>query len=412
MPLTWYLARAEAWLELALGYQMTGQLDRAFATLDEAQREDTVSRAGPRARLAGVRCFIHWLAADLPGTLLSAWQAISAGQATDQQPESLGWGHYFFAIASYQRNDLDAAELHANAVQAQRHACHMLTVVHSAIVLALVHQARGRHEEARTVVDRVCSYLAEINREALLPQVQAFGAELAAMQGDFETAGHWAMTDGPRVRPGVMAFFYAPQLTLPKVLVRMNTPASRQQAAATLSRLHAFVAATHNTRFMIEVLALQALCHDAEGNGAAALQALEQAVALAQPGGLIRVFVDLGPAMAGLMERLPRQGVAADYVLQILHAFPRFPLHSSHPLLASGQLTRPAGQVESLTDRELDVLLLLAQRLSAKEIAQRLTISPGTVKRHIGNIYAKLSVNRRRDAVAAAIVLGILPPQP
>ena len=86
-----------------------------------------------------------------------------------------------------------------------------------------------------------------------------------------------------------MAFFYAPQLTLPKVLLAMNTPASRQQAAAALARLHAFVTEIHNTRFTIEVLAMQALLHHVEENEPATLQALEQAVALAWPGGSVRV---------------------------------------------------------------------------------------------------------------------------
>ena len=215
-------------------------------------------------------------------------------------------------------------------MQAQRYACHRISVAHSAFVLAAIHQARGLHEEARLVLDRVNDYLVETHSEALLPLVQAFGAELAASQGDFDTAGRWAATVGPLVPFGIMAFFYAPQLTLPKVLLAMNTPASRQQAAAALARLHAFVTETHNTRFTIEVLALQALLHHAEGNEPAALQALEQAVALAQPGGFIRVFVDLGPAMVGLLEQLPVRGIAPGYIEQILLACPPISSPSSH----------------------------------------------------------------------------------
>ena len=170
----------------------------------------------------------------------------------------------------------------------------------------------------------------ETHSEALLPLIQAFSAELTARQGDVDTAGPWAATVGPLVPFGIMAFFYAPQLTLPKVLLAMNTPASRQEAAAALSRLHAFVTETHNTRFTIEVLALQALLHHAEGNEPAALQALEQAVGLARPGGFIRLFVDLGPALAGLLEQLPGRGIAAGYIEQILHACLPISSPSSH----------------------------------------------------------------------------------
>ena len=209
-----------------------------------------------------------------------------------------------------------------------------------------------------------------------------------------------------------MAFFYAPQLTLPKVLLVMNTPASRQQAAAALARVHAFVTATHNTRFLIDVLALEALLHAAEGNEPAALQALEQALILAQPGGFIRAFVDLGPAMAGLLERLPRQGLAAEYVDRILRAFAATAPVALPPAQVRRLPSRPANLVEPLSRRELEILELMAQWLSAKEIAQRLVISEGTVKRHIANIYQKLAVNKRGEAVTAAIALGLLPARP
>ena len=82
------------------------------------------------------------MAADLAHTLESAQHTVRVSQATDYQRESLGWGHYFLASSYYQRNDLAAAELHANAVLEQRHACHRITVVQSAIVLAAIQQAR------------------------------------------------------------------------------------------------------------------------------------------------------------------------------------------------------------------------------------------------------------------------------
>jgi LuxR family transcriptional regulator, maltose regulon positive regulatory protein len=412
VPQEWYLVRVEAWLHLALAYQMSGQLDRAYAALAAAQQDETTNMAGPRARLIGSQCFIYWIAADLTHTLQSAQLTVTFSRLSDYQRESLGWGRYLLASCYYQHNDLASAELHANAVLEQRHACHRITVVQSAIVLAAIHQARGQSEEARLALDRVNSFLVEIRSEALQPLVQAFAAELAALQGDLDTAAHWAVTVGPLVPLGLMAFFYAPSLTLPKVLLRLNTPAARQQAGEALSRLQAFVTATHNTRFRIDVLALQALCYDAQGDAPGALQALEQAVALAQPNGFIRNFVDLGFPMAGLLERLSRRGFEPDYIQQILQAFHPY-LSRSAPLFPpSPGLAAQVGLVEPLTNRELDVLVLLAKRFSAKEIAQDLVISDATVKRHLANIYDKLAVNSRRDAVAAAIALGILPPQP
>ena len=99
-----------------------------------------------------------------------------------------------------------------------------------------------------------------------MPLAQAFQAELATRQGDLGAAGHWATTIGPYLPLTAMPYFYAPQLTLPKILLAQDTPASRHQAGEVLSRLHTFLTATHNTRFTIEVLALQAVLHEAQGN--------------------------------------------------------------------------------------------------------------------------------------------------
>jgi LuxR family maltose regulon positive regulatory protein len=415
MPQAWYMARIEAWLQLAGAYQMSGQFERSYAVLAAAQREDPADSAAPRARLWGSSCFIYWMAADLPGMMQAAHQTVSSGQASDQQPESLGWGHYFLASGYYQRNDLAAAELHANAVQAQRHASHRIAVVQSAIVLAAVHQASGRFGEARLALDRVNDYFVETRSEALQPLVQGFAAELAAMRGDLSTAVSWARRVGLHVPLSLMAFFYAPQLTLPKILLAQNTPDSRQQAGEALARLYDFVTTAHNTRFTIEVLALQALLRDAQGDERAALALLGQAVTMAEPGGFIRIFADLGLRMAGLLARLRRTGVARGYTGQILQAFgddtPVAPDQKAAQRAARGTAVSPVEQVElvePLTEREREVLALLAQRMSNKEIAQALVISPQTVKRHATNLYQKLQADGRREAVAKATRLGLL----
>jgi LuxR family maltose regulon positive regulatory protein len=141
------------------------------------------------------------------------------------------------------------------------------------------------------------------------------------------------------------------------------------------------------------------------------LNALEQAVTLAQPGGFVRVFVDLGPALIELLERLARRGCATAYIEQLLAAFAAEPAANDRPHPRSDRPAPAVAMVEPLTDRELAVLALLAQRLSAKEIAQHLTITEKTASSHTAHIFQKLAVNNRRAAVAAARALGLLPPQ-
>ncbi|MEI2691508.1 MAG: LuxR C-terminal-related transcriptional regulator [Anaerolineae bacterium] len=230
---------------------------------------------------------------------------------------------------------------------------------------------------------------------------------LAVRQGNPGAARHWATAVGPFLPLGMMPYFYAPQLTLPKVLLALNMPASRAQAADALSRLHAFVTSTHNTRFTIEVLTLQALLQDAQGEEQAALATLKQAVMLAEPGGFVRLFVDLGPRLAKLFTRLTQTRIATSYVDQILQAYAASPPAVPQPGPVASTV-QSIELVEPLTERELEVLALLAQRLSSKEIAQALVISPLTVKRHASSIYGKLQVSGRREAVAKATLLGLL----
>jgi LuxR family maltose regulon positive regulatory protein len=200
-----------------------------------------------------------------------------------------------------------------------------------------------------------------------------------------------------------MPLFFAAPFALVEILLAQGTPESLQEASRLLERLHESVLTTHNTRFLIETLALQALLHDARREHSAALETLKQAVALAEPGGVIRVFADLGPKMAALLHQLAAQWATTGFVAWLLDAFP----------VEQGPVSVPrqGGLIEPLSERELEVLAWLAKRLSNKEIARELSISPMTVKRHTVNIYQKLLVGSRREAVASAVVLGILPPQ-
>ena len=189
-------------------------------------------------------------------------------------------------------------------------------------------------------------------------------------------------------------------LTLIKVWLAQNTPAYQVKAAELLDQLQEYLTNIHNTRFLIDTLALQALLADAIGDHAKALDALEKSLRLAQPGGFVRVFVDLGSKMAALLARIEADNSLRDYVLRIQTAFPEFQLNQK--TLSQGEL------LEALTNRELQILELLREHLTNKEIATQLVISPGTVKGHTIRIYQKLNVKGRHQAVEKAISLGIL----
>jgi LuxR family maltose regulon positive regulatory protein len=205
---------------------------------------------------------------------------------------------------------------------------------------------------------------------------------------------------------------YVPQLTLAKVWLTEDTPNSRQEAAELLERLHGLAVSMHNTRVRIDVLALQAWLHDVQGDEPAALEKLTNALALAEPGGFIRAFVDLGLPMANLLNRLLKRHGHAAYIEALLAAFgtaadPVMLAASAPPGTSPAVISAPP-LVEPLTTRELDILELLAQRYQDKEIAAQLCIAPTTVKTHLKHLYQKLRVNTRRQAVTQGQALGLL----
>ncbi len=134
-----------------------------------------------------------------------------------------------------------------------------------------------------------------------------------------------------------------------------------------------------------------------------ALAALERALALAEPEGYMRLFLDEGPAMLALLRLAHAGGKAPTYLTMLLVAAgEQAATTASHPTPRSTIL------VEPLTDRELEVLRLLAVGASNEEIAEQLVIAIGTVKRHVSNIFGKLTVSNRTQAVARAQLIGLL----
>ncbi len=158
---------------------------------------------------------------------------------------------------------------------------------------------------------------------------------------------------------------------------------------------------------VIEILVLQALAHEARGDIPAALVPLERALRLAEPEGYVRIFVDEGRPMAQLLSEAAARRITPDYMGKLLAAFEAEGLIDSDE---SPRLTPPASQplVEPISDRELEVLQLIAQGLSNREISERLFLALITVKGHNRNIFRKLQVRRRTEAVARARELGLL----
>ena len=155
---------------------------------------------------------------------------------------------------------------------------------------------------------------------------------------------------------------------------------------------------------VIEILVVQALAFQAQGNVSQALAFMERALALAEPEGYVRIFVDEGEPMRLLIEKLPRgqDKTFPGYVDKLLVAFAR-PTAIPQPKTNDSQSII----IAPLSERELEVLRLLGTELSGPEIAQQLIVSLNTLRTHTKNIFNKLGVNNRRAAVRRAEELDL-----
>jgi LuxR family maltose regulon positive regulatory protein len=158
----------------------------------------------------------------------------------------------------------------------------------------------------------------------------------------------------------------------------------------------------------IELQILVALASQALGDAERALEALQRALSLAEPAGYTRLFLDEGQPMARLLHRADTQGIAPRTTARLLASFEsELPAHTASPLQSRTQ-PRTSQMIEPLTPRELEVLAWFPTSLSSKDIAQELGVSDNTVRYHTKNIYGKLGVHRRFDAIRRARELGLL----
>jgi LuxR family maltose regulon positive regulatory protein len=271
------------------------------------------------------------------------------------------------------------------------------------VAMARVREAEGDPDGALDLLDEAQGvYVGDFSPN--VRPIPASRARVLAAQDRVDEALDWAREQGLSADDDLSYLREFEHITLARLLlaghrVQRSEPSLRD-AARLLQRLLQAAEAGERTGNVIEVLMLQALADRARGDAPGGLPALERALALAEPQGYVRMFAGEGPPMASLLRRIEKRRPGWDYVRRLLAA--------GGP--ASTARSAPAGQslVEPLSERELDVLRLLASDLDGPAIARELSVSLNTVRTHTKNIYAKLGVNNRRAAVRQAAELNLL----
>jgi LuxR family maltose regulon positive regulatory protein len=299
--------------------------------------------------------------------------------------------HLGLARICYEWNDLEAAEQHGqHSFSLARQMENTDSGVACKVVLARLKLAQGDVAGAATLLAEASKSVRQHNLVFRLPEVAAAQVLTWLRQGQLVAAAQLAETS---------------DLPLSQARVHL-TQGDPSAALEVLAARREQVEAKQLEDERLKVLVLQGLALQAQGEGDQAVRLLLDALALAEPEGFIRTFVDEGRPMAQLLSAAAAQGLLPDYLGKLLSACDAEQQRAS----SSDLLTASPAQAlfEPLSPRELEVLHLMARGLSNQEISERLVIAESTVKGHNLNIFGKLQVGRRTEAVARARELGLL----
>jgi LuxR family maltose regulon positive regulatory protein len=310
--------------------------------------------------------------------------------AGDQPLQIICEAHLGLARVLYEWNELEAAEQHGrqSLELAQQYGPAIDRFVSSEVFLARLKLACGDVAGATAMLVQTDRSVRHHNFVQRMPEVVAAQVLALLGQGQLAEAAHLAETH-------------------PLPLSQARVHLAKRDASAALEALEPWRRQAKDKgwqRDLLEASILQAVTLRALGKKGEAVGLLADALALAEPGGYIRVFVDEGPPMASLLSEAAAQGLVVDYAGKLLAVL------EAEERRSKGAPDRPATQplIEPLSQRELEVLELIAQGLSNREIGERLYLALDTVKGHNRRIYRKLEVHRRTEAVARARELGLL----
>jgi LuxR family transcriptional regulator, maltose regulon positive regulatory protein len=350
---------------------------------------------------------------------LATYEVVAQKVPWPEELRSLPSGlSYYFGVGDIWRewNDLDAAKEYLTQGIA---IIEGITTTDAPIIalgytsLARLFQARGEYSQVFALLEQY-AYLAR--QRAFMPYLLAQGAaiqaHIALAQGNIRAAVHWADGCTLSVNDDLSYLYEREYLTLARVRIAQGrmSPSGPflDDALMLLERLLADAQSKARMHSAIEVLVLRALALHARDTLPAALDELKHALALAKPEGYVRIFLDEGVPILTLLSQVGKADpVLQEYVQTLL----------AHSTMAPGNIQlssldndRSSKQklVDPLSERELEVVHLLAAGASNEEIAGQLVIAVGTAKRHVSNILAKLAATNRTQAVARARELGLL----
>jgi LuxR family maltose regulon positive regulatory protein len=316
------------------------------------------------------------------------------------------YAHICLAQILYQWNEVEEAVRYVNrAIELSRQGAQMTIAVLAVPGLAPLTELTGQTTALSEALDELEGIASMSHSTMMSRTIAASRARLSLAKGNMTEALQWAATreaiesQSERAPDFPLEFEY---LTLARLKIARG---QLHGVPAMLERVRKKAEEEGRTGSVIEILVLLATTLRAQGRTDEAMTTLQRALSLAEPEGFVRIFVDAGEPMAELLRSALARQIMPEYVSGLLASFGTATGRDGL-IPFSGPRVKPT--MEPVTGRELEVLRLLAAGASNKQIAEELVLVTGTVKAHLLNIYRKLDVHNRTQAVARARELNLL----
>ena len=393
-----------AHLSLAIALASAGRVDEALQRTAAFIERASGQIDGASIRGYFARTIVHWQAGRLAHCEQAAADQLQLA-AMNGLPVVAGWGATLLAACAYERGDLETASRHASTVITDSEHVHFMAAREAYFIQVLTYEAQGLREEADRTLARIREVALGVESDYQVAIADSFRARIALMRGDLAAASRWDEVASGDALYSDFNSYEQPTLTRARIRIAQGSAGSLAGVDHLLADYVEFARSRGMMLALIESLAVSALLRDKQGRAADAANLLREAVALAAPEAITLRLACLGPDLQPLLRRLLDVRAHHPHARAILDALEAMQAvrHQHDPAVQ-----KQAALVSPLTERERDVIHLLAQRLTNNEIGAQLFISPITVKNHIAHICDKLDVSGRRAAVQRAEALGLL----
>jgi len=408
LPVQAIYLRAFAGAYMTFSLNATGQCKDAVENLNESLKELSFSQIKSRVYQLVTLSMLYTLQGNL-NEVIKVAKKYDPICKENKLWVSYIYAQYFQITINYQWNKLSKVTCMYNAAEKHRYKGRIFWVLNCMFTLILTFRAQRNTYELDLAMKNMREFSKDFDINTIQQIVKAFEIELKLLHNNLDEALDLSEDVNFDILPPSYHFYY-PQLTYIKLLLSVGDLKKINEAENLLEKLIDRGHSLKNYNFLIQTILLQSFLYKVKGDDKLAIKKLEEVLTLAEPGGFIRIFLDLGGQMQAMIEDLNKKRPENIYLGEIANAFKQEDkmTHKIQQKKSTTLETYKVNAIDMLTKKEVNLLQLVAEGYQNKEIADKLFLADGTIKTYLYRIYNKLNVNNRTGALRKATELGYL----